>query len=394
MRILFESLGIDRDGSPEARNAWRFANYASSYADVAAVVPEARAHQAARSLPHAQLIAVPYDLPRLPLNGGLQYTYGLFAARARSAVRASGFDPDIVHRLNPFAMRHSSAFRRWDSRLVLGPLGGSVLPPGFSRPRDLPLRALKRIDIARLTAPMGALRQTYDAADAIVCATASLKERLPEQYRSRVTILCEGVDCDVFRMAPFDPSSTRIVFAGRLVPFKGLDYLIRALADCLDLDWQLRIVGDGPMKSSLRRLARQLGVLDRTAWLGWVDAQTMRTEYAAARFVCSPGVNESTGNVIMEALASGRPVLVADWAGPHELVPDEAGVKASVARGPGAYAAELASGARRLLEDEAMCRSMSLAARDHAERRLDWPWILERMAELHHRVAQEQRGRY
>ncbi len=329
MHILFESLGLDIEAASEKNAAARFAASACDYADVSIVVPAHVAERAAASVPEARVLAVEYHPPRLPLNSGLHYTYPLFAARARRALAQSSLKPDLVHRLNPFAIRHPSAFQNLGIPLVLGPLGGSTLPSAFvSGPRELALGLLKASDTIRLSVP-GSLRGTYESANAIGCSTQALAMRLPARFHSRCVRLCEGVDTDLF-VAPPPAASAQLLFVGRLIPYKGLDCLLQALSRCTDHSWSLRVAGDGPLGPSLRQLSVNLGIEDRVAWLGTVPREEVLREYRACSIVCSPGYNESTGNVVMEALSCGRPVLVADWAGPGELCPDNAGVKVAI----------------------------------------------------------------
>jgi len=105
----------------------------------------------------------------------------------------------------------------------------------------------------------------------------------------------------------------------RLHPKKGLDILLRALADLPGA--YLWIAGDGPLKHELPRLAAQLGVADRVRFLGW---RNDRAALLAACDICVfPSRYEPFGTVMIEAWAAGKPLIAAAAAGPAAYVKNE-----------------------------------------------------------------------
>jgi glycosyltransferase involved in cell wall biosynthesis len=106
-----------------------------------------------------------------------------------------------------------------------------------------------------------------------------------------------------------------ITVVGRLVPYKRVDVVIRALADLRDAhpDLRLEIIGQGPELPRLRRLAIELGVADRVAFSGHVDAHVdVLRRVAASRLFVSASEIEGFGIVVVEAMALGVPYVVAD----------------------------------------------------------------------------------
>jgi glycosyltransferase involved in cell wall biosynthesis len=109
----------------------------------------------------------------------------------------------------------------------------------------------------------------------------------------------------------------RVVFAGRVVPPKGCDVLIRAARE---VDAEFVVCGDGRQLEQMRELARSLGVADRVRFAGWLSAEELARELAEASVVAMPSLwPEPAGLVGIEALAAGRPVIasatggVGDW---------------------------------------------------------------------------------
>ena len=107
------------------------------------------------------------------------------------------------------------------------------------------------------------------------------------------------------------------VCAGQLIPRKGIDLLIRALADyqrrfgpCV-----LRIIGDGPEREHLVQLSRRLGVEDAVVFLGTVDHQALKGAFQACHAFMFPTLNDLTGRVVVEALSAGAPVVASPMTG-------------------------------------------------------------------------------
>ncbi|MCD6290679.1 MAG: glycosyltransferase family 4 protein, partial [Anaerolineae bacterium] len=121
------------------------------------------------------------------------------------------------------------------------------------------------------------------------------------------------------RFAPGEPLPERpfiVGYAGGLIPEKGVDVLIRAVAR-LSGDWQLRLVGDGTERPRLERLARRLGVADRVAFLPRLVSADMPDFYRQLHVLVLPSRDrpnwrEQFGRVLVEAMACGVPVIGSD----------------------------------------------------------------------------------
>ncbi|MBY0336832.1 MAG: glycosyltransferase, partial [Acetobacteraceae bacterium] len=113
-------------------------------------------------------------------------------------------------------------------------------------------------------------------------------------------------------------AAPRVLAMGRLHTNKGFDTLLRALPFAPEAT--LILAGEGPERAALAALARELGVSDRTRFLGW-RRDTGALLAACDLFVC-PSRHEPLGNVVLEAWSAGRPVLAAAAQGPAELIAD------------------------------------------------------------------------
>jgi glycosyltransferase involved in cell wall biosynthesis len=175
----------------------------------------------------------------------------------------------------------------------------------------------------------------------------------------------------------------RIGFAGKLIPRKGADVLLEAAALLPDTpSWSVTIVGDGPLKSDLKALARKLGVTDRITFHGFANTTEMPKLLAGFDVVVVPSRLDMRVLVTIEAVAAGAVVVVSDatavW-GPGDLVQDGVTGLVHASGNAGDLARQLArlladpellvalrnSGIERVMHfgPEAFARTMASAAR-------------------------------
>ncbi|MEO7385569.1 MAG: TIGR03088 family PEP-CTERM/XrtA system glycosyltransferase [Gammaproteobacteria bacterium] len=187
----------------------------------------------------------------------------------------------------------------------------------------------------------------------------------------RVTHICNGVDVERFLPLPEPKSAGEPVMigtVGRLQAVKNQILLVRACglllrqAPQLAGTWQLRIIGDGPERRALDTAIDQEGLRAIASITGWNDdvPQALRT---LGIFVL-PSLNEGISNTILEAMASGLPVIATAVGGSPELVVDSETGFLIPADDPAALADRLL----RYLDSPALVSKHGRAARERAER--------------------------
>jgi len=185
----------------------------------------------------------------------------------------------------------------------------------------------------------------------------------PEQF---VTIP-SGVDLDAVTAAsPVRLVSGRPVIGAvaRLVPIKGLHYLVDAAPEILRrcADARFLLVGDGEMRPALEAQARALGLSDRIVFAGY--REDIPSVIAGMDLVVLPSINEGMGRVLVMAMALGKPIVATRVGGVAELLGDgEAGLLVP-ARDPIALAEAIST----LLHDPARARNLGEAGRRRAPR--------------------------
>ena len=156
------------------------------------------------------------------------------------------------------------------------------------------------------------------------------------------------------------------LFVGRLTDRKAPDFVVRALVEAKDVFCVF--AGDGPLRRHVERLAEDLGVAERTAFLGNVDPSRLGPLYARADLLILPSVSEASPLVVTEAMACGTPVLATRIAGIPSLVEDwETGFLVHPDN-----IGELAVALRFLMRDGQLRKRMSENARARAAERFLW----------------------
>ncbi len=156
----------------------------------------------------------------------------------------------------------------------------------------------------------------------------------------------------------------RLLYVGRISKEKDLDVLATAYRQLRDarLPVKLFLVGDGPYAKTLAE------ILPDAVFTGYLTGDELATAYASADIFVFPSTTDTFGNVIIEAQASGLPVVVSDVGGPKELV--EHGVSGLVTKAHDA--AEFARAIEQVATDTALRERMSARARESVEHR-SWP---------------------
>lgn len=204
------------------------------------------------------------------------------------------------------------------------------------------------------------LGMAYRRPGAMVAVSQGLRQALIGSFAlpsERVTFIPNPVDVARVQAESARPleRSPFVLAVGRLIPIKGFDLLLRAVAPLRDV--RLVILGEGPERGNLLALAAQLGMADRLELPGYEPNpwRYMRS----ARLVVVPSRSEGFSNVLVEALASQAAVVVSDCPyGPREIVQD--GVQARLV--PCQNVEALRQAIQELLADPSLCQRLRAEA--------------------------------
>jgi len=167
--------------------------------------------------------------------------------------------------------------------------------------------------------------------DAVIVPTPAMARHLRDMgVETRIEIVPSGIDVERFGAGRRDDALRArigarrgdrvLLFVSRLAREKNAELLLRALAETSDPKLKLVIAGDGPARDELEMLADQLGVAERTRFLGAVAREQLPDLYASADAFVFPSTTETQGLVQAEALASGAYVISADAPSNREVL--------------------------------------------------------------------------
>lgn len=314
--------------------------------------------------------------------------------RFGEAIRDHRFD--VVHRITPLTPTIPSLLARRCRAagvpFVWGPLNGGVAwPREFASVQHQEGEWLSYVRNAHHLLP-GYRSSRRDAAAILVGSRATWGQM--DGYQDKCVYIPEnGIDPARFadRSQPRLPPPLRVAFVGRLVPYKGADMLLEAVAqDVRAGRITVDIVGDGPQRESLMRAIQADDLSEGVKLHGWLAHQDVQRVLAQCHVLGFPSVREFGGGVVLEAMALGVVPVVVDYAGPAELVTDSTGFRVPLGRRD-----EIVERLRKVLSglatDSASLTLMGERARRRVETMFTWEakarqveevyrWVLGRSA--------------
>lgn len=204
--------------------------------------------------------------------------------------------------------------------------------------------------------------------------------------RDRITVAPPGT-ARAPSLPPADCNEARVLSVGQLVPRKGHDTLIAALAAVADVPWTATLIGrdtDQAYGQMLRDQVRQFGLEDRIEFAGYVAPDALTQHYAAASLFALATHYEGYGMVFAEAMAHGLPIVTCDGGAVSQTVPGDAGLLTPVGD-----ATAFATALRRVLVDDALRRQMSTASARHGRALPDWDTTARHVACLITEIASQ-----
>jgi glycosyltransferase involved in cell wall biosynthesis len=391
MRILISAYACEPHKGSEPAVGWGWVLQAARSHEVWVITrssnePDISAYLVRSPLPNVHWVY--HDLPRWARfwkkgNRGVHPYYYLWQIGAfliaRRLYRHVRFD----------VMHHATFVNYWlpsflgflPIPLVWGPVGGGESAPGafyrtfslrgrlYEHLRDL-VRGLAAADpVLRSVAPRSAVPLATTPETAAVLRRLGCRDvRAFSQVALGDQELASLARLPVRNDGPF-----RAVSIGRLLHWKGFDLGLKAFADLVrDVpDAEYWVLGDGPERGRLTRLAHGLGVADRVHFLGQRPRQDVLTALGQCDVLLHPSLHDSGGFVCLEALAAGRPVVCLDLGGPAVIVSADCGYLVP-ADDPERVPAEIAAALHGLARDPGLRRRLGAAGRERAAELFCW----------------------
>lgn len=257
-------------------------------------------------------------LPSMPFPGRGEYRFplGLFGDVKRDLEE---FNPNIVHVASPDVSGHRAVSWALDRKL---PILASVHTRFETYPRYYNMAFLEPVAEA-------ILRRFYNRCDALVAPSESMAAVLREQgMGDDISIWARGVDRDIFDPSRRDLAWRRelgigddevaIGFLGRLVLEKGIDVFAETVTNLRErgVPFKVLVIGEGPAKDFFTEQVPE------AIFVGFQKGPDLGRAVASMDMLLNPSVTETFGNVTLEAMACGLPVIAARATGSTSLVRD------------------------------------------------------------------------
>ena len=320
---------------------------------------------------------------RMPVKGRGEYRLPL-GLNARARADLESFAPDIVHVSSPDPTGHAAV--KW-ARTNGVPVLASVHTRFETYPQYYGVGFLEPMVIAML-------RRFYRRCDALVAPSPSMIDELREQgMGDDIALWTRGVDREIFDPARRDPEWRRslglddddvaIAFLGRLVMEKGLDVFADTIIELRrrQIPHKVLVIGDGPAREWFEK------ALPGGIFAGFQTGRDLGRALASADIFLNPSITETFGNVTLEAMASGLPVVAARATGASSLVEDGVTGHLVPPRDIAAYADALGPYCT-----DANLRRMHGDAGERAARAYSWDAINAVVAETYLRLAAGRRS--
>jgi glycosyltransferase involved in cell wall biosynthesis len=352
MKILMLAFSFEPCESSEPGVGWRFANIASKNHNVYVITnsikgPLHRTKQFLAKNPNPRIQVFPFSPIGFPSFLGYKLPnlhYLLWQRQVFSFAKKlhSEFQFDLVHHVTFSRYWIGSSAHRLQIPLIWGPVGsGGGTPKGFKHGMNLAeiIPNFAREVSAAIFDRDPLLKKTLAKASITFAMNNDTQKKLQQHGVKNLRFLpqiCFSEDrlkelSSLPNPKPFPP--IRLLSVGRLVYWKGFQLGIRAAKELKTrgVDFQYRIVGWGPYEFELRKLINSLGLHGYVDLVGRREnEQVVHEELPACHVFLHPALHESFGNVCLEGLAAGKPVICLDTGGPASQVTSECGFAVSV----------------------------------------------------------------
>ncbi|MCL1967398.1 MAG: glycosyltransferase family 4 protein [Fibromonadales bacterium] len=226
------------------------------------------------------------------------------------------------------------------------------------------------------------LKTFIKRADSVIAISSFARDTVKNIYNRDIEILPYGTtfNSEVGNSKePQQEGKFRVLFVGRHIERKGIDYLIKAAATLDSEKFQIRIVGGGDLTEKLKKQAEE-DAPEQVIFLGKLSKEDLEKEYKNANcfvlpaIVDSKGDTEGLGVVLIEAVEYGVPIIASDVGGIPDVVID----KKTGLLVPEKNSQALANAIKELSQNKDLQKSLALGASEHVKRYFSWDVIVEK----------------
>ncbi|MBI64210.1 MAG: hypothetical protein CL778_02895 [Chloroflexi bacterium] len=320
-------------------------------------------------------------------------------------IKAGGFDidkesiypllPNFAEKINLYSNENHLKYDLISSHYWLSGLVGNILSKSWKLNHVIMFHTLSLIKEDYIKSKTSILDrkngelQAIENSDGILVWSENEKQSIIDKYSaksSKIKIIRPGVYSELFNRnfikKNHDSNNISILFVGRLEPLKGIETVIKAIAELNDIDIKLNIAGGDAEEGEtlrLKNIALKYNIMDRIKFLGVINRKLLPKLYKEHDILIMPSYYESLGLSALEAQSSGLPVIASDVGGISEVViNNETGFLVYPADNFAKYAEKI----RILSKDHNLRKSFGNNARRHAKT-FDWKIVGPRLVDVY-----------
>ncbi|MGX5857996.1 glycosyltransferase family 4 protein [Dyadobacter jiangsuensis] len=334
MNVLLSAYACEPNKGSEPGVGWHWAIEVAQRGHAVFVLTRSNNRTAIESVNTLGIIFIYYDLPSIlvrlkPLIGvNLYYMLWQIGAAYFFKKKYSHLKIDLIHHITFGVFRNVSYLPFFfDVPFAFGPVGGGESTPLRLR-KSFPLYG-KVLDILRdtlnfLTFYNPLYRKAIRRARYIFAKTEETFRFIPADCRDRTQIRSEiGIELLASDESKWssEQTSVDILYVGRFIYWKGAHLALKAFARLQRQipEARMTLIGKGTDQVRLKRLVEQLSIKNIT-WVDWVKQDELARYYKTSSLMLFPSLHDSSGNVVLEALSYGLPVVCLDIGGPVTIV--------------------------------------------------------------------------
>ena len=379
-RVAMLAYACDPAGSGEHWLGWGWAATAAKFCDVTLFTPR-KAHDAIQTnAPSSGITPHFVELPQWLRwcserfgNTGLWWRKIAWAKRVAKVISVGGFD--IVHHTTFHTFRVPFYAASLGIPSVWGPMaGGEHTPAGFDEFLGSAAALERKRDAQnRRWLAWGKVQRALHDTSVLFPSNRTTLNFLPEFAREKATIVSPNTLRDGDHPALRQQSGTRgrlrLIYVGNCVATRCIPLVLHAMRQLDGVT--LTVVGTGTALEAWRNEAAHLYLGERVTFAGQVSRDHLPALYEAADALVFPGLRDSGGSALLEAMSLGLPVICLDWAGPGEMVDEASGVKIPV-ESPAQVIRDFAVAFARLRDDPGAGGQLAASASARAQKYFTW----------------------
>lgn len=302
---------------------------------------------------------------------------------------------DIIHQLTYNEYRTPGKLYNMGIPFVWGPIGGgheynAILKNGYFRKMDVFKEVVRKMLNHRYLKNKDVVRAIEISAEILVAdpATYSILPKTRE-YRKLLEAAYYPDRNDIKIYENRDYKKIRLMYAGVMIPRKGLKIIIDALGESSFRDFELILIGDGIDKPLLEKLVRQYGIEDNVKFLGKLSYDEVNNYYDWADLFLFPSMRDTSGNVVLEAMSHGTPVIALNHNGVSEMITSESGDLIEI-ESYEQIKKDYVTTIKKYQLDRSLLETKGHAARERLEQVYSWSHVMDVIDSVYQKIKDNQ----